>query len=116
MLQRRTDLALEAREIWESGKKKADRLHGVESRQSEREGYPVTTVEITSQEGAQALGKPVGSDSENEKNTYVSLLGLEEARRLAARRTDEALTALEMFGDDAASLRQLAQALLTRDH
>lgn len=65
---------------------------------------------------AEALGKPVGSDSENEKNTYVSLLGLEEARRLAARRTDEALTALEMFGDDAASLRQLAQALLTRDH
>lgn len=65
MLQRRTDLALEAREIWESGKKKADRLHGVESRQSEREGYPVTTVEITSQEGAQALGKPVG--------TYITL-------------------------------------------
>lgn len=65
---------------------------------------------------AEALGKPVGSDSENEKNTYVSLLGLEEARRLAVRRTDEALTALEMFGDDAASLRQLAQALLTRDH
>ena len=65
---------------------------------------------------AEALGKPVGSDSENEKNTYVSLLGLEEARRLAARRTDEALTALEMFGADAASLRQLARALLTRDH
>lgn len=65
---------------------------------------------------AEALGKPVGSDSENEKNTYVSLLGLEQARRLAGQRTDEALAALETFGDDAASLRQLAQALLTRDH
>ena len=65
---------------------------------------------------AEALGKPVGSDSENEKNTYVSLLGLKEARRLAAKRTDEALTALDGFGDSAASLRRLAQALLTRDH
>ena len=65
---------------------------------------------------AEALGKPVGSDSENEKNTYVSLLGLDEARRLAAQRTHEALIALEVFGDNAASLRQLAEALLTRDH
>ncbi len=65
---------------------------------------------------AEALGKPVGSDTENEKNTYVSLLGLEEARRLAAQRTDEALTALDVFGADADSLRQLAEALLTRDH
>lgn len=60
MLQRRTDLALEAREIWESGAKKAESLRGVESKQTEREGFPVTTVRITSQEGARALGKPVG--------------------------------------------------------
>ena len=65
---------------------------------------------------AEALGKPVGSDSENEKNTYVSLLGLDEARVLAAQRTDAALAALDAFGDDADSLRQLAQALLNRDH
>jgi len=65
---------------------------------------------------AEALGKPVGSDSENEKNTYVSLLGLDEARVLAAQRTDAALAALDAFGDDADGLRQLAQALLNRDH
>ena len=61
MLQRRTDLALEAREIWESGPQKAQRLQGVESVQSVREGYPVTTVRITSAEGAKSLGKPEGS-------------------------------------------------------
>ena len=65
---------------------------------------------------AEALGKPVGSDAENEKVTYVSLLGLEEARRLAARRTDEALAVLDAFAADTDSLRRLAQALLTRDH
>ena len=62
------------------------------------------------------LGKPVGSDAENEKVTYVSLLGLQEARRLAAQRTTEAVEALSVFGADADSLRQLAEALLTRDH
>lgn len=65
---------------------------------------------------AEALGKPVGSDTENEKNTYVSLLGLEQARQLAAQRTEKALAALAGFGAEADSLRQLAQALLTRDH
>ena len=65
---------------------------------------------------AEALGKPVGSDAENEKVTYVSLLGLEEARRLAAARTETALAALAAFDADTAALRQLAQALLTRDH
>ena len=65
---------------------------------------------------AETLGKPVGSDAENEKTTYVSLLGLEEARRLAAQRTAEAVEALSVFGEQADSLRQLAQALLTRDH
>lgn len=65
---------------------------------------------------AEKLGKPVGSDTENGKNTYVSLLGLEQARSLAEQRTADALTALDGFGAEADSLRRLAQALLTRDH
>lgn len=62
----------------------------------------------------EAMGKPVGSDAENEKNTYVSLLGIEGAQALAAQRTETALAALEAFGDEAEGLRQLASALLTR--
>lgn len=65
---------------------------------------------------ADKLGKPVGSDADNQKVTYVSLLGIEEARRLAATRTNEAVEALAAFGEEADSLRQLAQALLNRDH
>ncbi|MDR0839135.1 MAG: GPR endopeptidase [Oscillospiraceae bacterium] len=62
-MQRRTDLAVEAREIWNEGG--AGALPGVESRETERDGFNVTTVRITSDEGARALGKPVG--------TYVTL-------------------------------------------
>ena len=65
---------------------------------------------------AEQLGKPVGSDADNEKVTYVSLLGIEKARQLAQQRTAAALEALELFGSEADSLRQLAHALLTRDH
>lgn len=63
MLQRRTDLALEAREIWAESAQ--ERIEGVEAVESTREGYPVTTVHITSKQGAHALGKPVG--------TYITL-------------------------------------------
>ena len=65
---------------------------------------------------ADKLGKPVGSDADNEKSTYVSLLGLEEARRLAAQRTADAVEALSVFGAQADGLRLLAQRLLERDH
>lgn len=61
-----------------------------------------------------ALGKPVGSDAENGKTTYVSLLGLEKARTLAAEKTAQAVDALAPFGADADDLRQLATALLNR--
>lgn len=46
------------------------------------------------------LGKPIGSDSEKEKNTYVSLMGLEESKNAADRLTKEALKHLEIFEDN----------------
>ncbi len=65
---------------------------------------------------AEELGKPVGSDDENEKSTYVSLLGLEEARRRAAAYTKQAKEALTAFSGDSADLSALADALLVRSH
>ncbi|HJD24068.1 MAG TPA: polyprenyl synthetase family protein [Firmicutes bacterium] len=62
------------------------------------------------------LGKPVGGDRVNQKVTYVSLLGLEEAARLAAERTERAAEALAPFGKEAQPLRALAFALLDRTH
>ncbi|MBQ9413694.1 MAG: polyprenyl synthetase family protein [Clostridia bacterium] len=65
---------------------------------------------------SEALGKPVGADEENQKATYVTLLGLESAEALAKERTEAALRSLGLFGEDADDLRQLTTALLTRTH
>ncbi len=61
------------------------------------------------------LGKPTGSDAENDKNTYVSLLGLEQAKALAAAYTEKAKIALSVFGEASSDLEQLTEALLCRN-
>ena len=58
---KRTDLALEARELWQEGAGKASRLAGVRSGKKKTEGYVVTTVEILDHRGETALGKPAGT-------------------------------------------------------
>lgn len=63
---------------------------------------------------AEQLGKPVGSDADNEKNTYVSLLGLENARALARDYTEKAISALSVFDEQRADLTALAETLLKR--
>ena len=60
------------------------------------------------------LGKPTGSDDVNSKATFVSLLGLEKAKRLAGERTEKAIEALTCFGEQADGLKNLALALLQR--
>lgn len=60
------------------------------------------------------LGKPVGSDEEEEKATYVTLLGLDAAKQTAKDYTDQAYQALEAF-DDNGFLRDLTESLLTRE-
>lgn len=60
------------------------------------------------------LGKPVGSDAENDKTTFVSLYGLEGARHLAQSHNDTALAALNDLGERADFLRLLAATLLQR--
>ncbi len=61
------------------------------------------------------IGKPVGSDERNEKSTYVTLTSLEEARQLAADTVQQAVEALEIFGDKASFLRELVEMLLKRN-
>ena len=61
MRNRRTDLALEARELWQERTGAVTALPGVEARDSLREGIPVNTVRVLDERGEEALGKARGS-------------------------------------------------------
>ncbi|MCG6932261.1 MAG: polyprenyl synthetase family protein [Gallionella sp.] len=60
------------------------------------------------------LGKTAGKDADNEKPTYVSLLGIHEARNMAQRLHGDALEDLSGFGDAAQRLRELADFIVLR--
>ena len=64
MAQRRTDLALEAHELWH-GAAREGQLPGVETAEHDVRGYTATVVEVRTTAAARALGKPAG--------TYVTL-------------------------------------------
>ena len=61
MFAKRTDLALEARELWQESAEKTTRLSGVKATKQRAEGYPVTRVDILDERGEKALGKPRGT-------------------------------------------------------
>ena len=60
------------------------------------------------------LGKTAGKDSDNDKPTYVKLMGLQTARAYAETLTAEATALLEPFGAKALRLNQLAQFVTAR--
>lgn len=61
------------------------------------------------------LGKPIGSDLENHKSTYPSLLGLEESRRIANELIDEAKNTIKDLSSEVEFLNQLADYIINRD-
>lgn len=60
------------------------------------------------------LGKPIGSDEEEGKNTYVKLAGLEKSRELAREYSEKAKNALAPFGEKAHFLLELTDNLMKR--
>lgn len=62
------------------------------------------------------LGKPIGSDAQNLKDTYVTLLGVEECKRIAGRLTYEACNALEEVSENTEFLTSLARYLCDRNN
>ena len=60
MQMRRTDLALEAKELWQERAGETTKLSGVEAHDGLRDGIPVTTVRVLDEAGEKALGKPRG--------------------------------------------------------
>lgn len=64
---------------------------------------------------AEKLGKPIGSDAENGKSTYVGILGIEKCQALVEELTDEAIKALDIFPENGALL-EYAEYLAKRDY
>lgn len=61
------------------------------------------------------VGKKLHKDAEQDKLTFVGLCGLDEARGIAAKLVEDAKSALEIFGDKAQVLKDLAQYIIERE-
>ena len=85
----RTDLAAEAREVHAA-------LPGVSSREETMRGFPLTRVDVYTEEGAQKLGKPCGAYLTLSLDTYV-------------RRREGS------FGDACAAVADCVRSLLPRE-
>ncbi len=63
---------------------------------------------------ATTVGKAVGKDADAGKATFVSLLGLDEAKRRASQLVESASDALSEYGDKARVLRDAAAFVVAR--
>lgn len=61
------------------------------------------------------LGKPIGSDTKNQKTTYITLYGIDKAKQMAVSLTEQAKTYLAPYGNKAKFLLDLADYLILRN-
>lgn len=64
---------------------------------------------------SEKLGKPIGSDADNNKTTYVTKVGLTKAQSDVELLTQKGLKELEVF-EDSEFISMLADRLINRDH
>ena len=60
------------------------------------------------------LGKTAGKDADNNKPTYVSILGSSQARELSEELRQDAYGSLEIFGERAQQLRHVTDFIIQR--
>jgi len=63
----------------------------------------------------ETLGKPQGSDMKRNKPTYPNLLGLDNAKDIAKRLHEEAISSLSGFHEKADPLRWIADYIVQRN-
>jgi farnesyl diphosphate synthase len=63
---------------------------------------------------SQTLGKTAGKDAANDKPTYVTLMGLDYAKKAATDLQETAIASLESFGAKAQALKDLALLVVSR--
>ncbi len=62
----------------------------------------------------ETLGKPQGADARLNKPTYVSIVGLDQAKILAREQVEKSLAALTHFGQRGDTLKKLAHYMIER--
>ncbi len=62
------------------------------------------------------LGKTPGKDEKDNKSTFVSLLGIDESKKLAANYYGSALASIQPLGEKADYLAGIAEFVMTRSH
>ena len=71
-------------------------------------------LDITS--GDKKRGPQTSSDVSNNKNTYVSLLGLDEAKKVARQLYKSAISSLDQLPQETTFLKKLAEFVVLRDY
>ena len=76
--------------------------------------FQVVDDVLDSEADTATLGKTAGKDADNDKPTYVTLLGVQAAKLMAQELHRDALDALQGFDERALRLRELADFIVTR--
>ena len=79
------------------------------------EAFQITDDILDVAGDTEKLGKPVGSDEQEHKNTFVTMLGLDAARERADALYREADALIAPYGEKADFLRQMLSRLAARD-
>lgn len=100
---------------YSSGKKEAERIHALDQyAQSIGLAFQVVDDILDAEADTATLGKTAGKDADNNKPTYVTILGLERAKELANALYQHAIAPLANYGNEATRLIELAQFITNR--
>lgn len=69
---------------------------------------------LDEESNTEALGKTQGKDRDNNKPTYPSLMGMDNAKQKAQQLNTKAIEALTQFGHEADLLRELSRYIIER--
>ena len=76
--------------------------------------FQVTDDILDVEESSAALGKTAGKDAAQQKATYPSVYGLQRSHEIADELSTRAIAELDVFGEQASRLREIAEFLVHR--
>jgi farnesyl diphosphate synthase len=78
--------------------------------------FQITDDILDKEANQDVLGKTPGKDEKDNKSTFVSLLGIDESKKLAAKYYELAIASIKPLGSKANYLAGIAELIMTRSH